>query len=237
MIDVPRTETISDRFNSSEFEEKWKNYLKNWKKTYLASPEQYEELYEWTEKLKLEFLSILYQDIDSKIKTQILQLKYIELKSIYLYLNLRIDSVVQKGEKASPPIYAKLVILEYFLDSLEDFISLDELDSLNKQLHSKVYVSNVNQDVSKSLENPDYFQSEILSNVDAMNAQLASLYKEKEYLEDHLQMSNAEDIIQIFKDLESQLIELYKEKENSIFINENQITIHGPKTIRIKKLG
>ena len=52
--------------------------------------------------------------------------------------------------------------------------------------------------------------------VDELTAQLHSLYKEKEELQEALGVSDARDIILMVRNLEEQLCALYKERQESL---------------------
>ena len=52
--------------------------------------------------------------------------------------------------------------------------------------------------------------------VDELTAQLHSLYKEKEELQEALGVSDARDIILMVRNLEEQLCALYKERQDSL---------------------
>ena len=52
--------------------------------------------------------------------------------------------------------------------------------------------------------------------IEELNAQLNSLYKEKEELHDALGVSDARDVILMVRNLEAQLCALYEERQESL---------------------
>ena len=52
--------------------------------------------------------------------------------------------------------------------------------------------------------------------IEELNAQLNSLYKEKEELEKALGVSDARDVILMVRNLEAQLCALYEERQESV---------------------
>ena len=52
--------------------------------------------------------------------------------------------------------------------------------------------------------------------IEELNAQLHSLYKEKEELQDALGVSDARDVILMVRNLEAQLCALYEERQESL---------------------
>lgn len=71
-------------------------------------------------------------------------------------------------------------------------------------------------------------ENEIL---ESLELQLKLLYSDKEYLEKELNVSNAEDLILMVNSLSMQLEDLYRERENSIIIEDNIITVNGGRKI------
>lgn len=71
-------------------------------------------------------------------------------------------------------------------------------------------------------------ENEIL---DSLELQLKLLYSDKEYLEKELNVSNPEDLILMVNSLSMQLEDLYRERENSIIIEDNIITVNGGRKI------
>lgn len=71
-------------------------------------------------------------------------------------------------------------------------------------------------------------ENEIL---ESLELQLKLLYSDKEYLEKELNVSNAEDLILLVNSLSMQLEDLYRERENSIIIEDNIITVNGGRKI------
>ncbi|MCS7205553.1 MAG: hypothetical protein NZ853_07635 [Leptospiraceae bacterium] len=79
--------------------------------------------------------------------------------------------------------------------------------------------------------NPDAIK-EIIQNLEA---QLVSLYAEKEYLEKEIGVSDPVIIVEMIRNMEKQLIDLYKERQEAIYIDTKEIVIQGPKKIIVRK--
>ncbi|MCB1160274.1 MAG: hypothetical protein H7A25_19385 [Leptospiraceae bacterium] len=69
--------------------------------------------------------------------------------------------------------------------------------------------------------------------IEALEQTLIGLYRDKERLEEGLGTSDCMEIVSIYRNLEAQLQDLYKERENAIFIEGKEIVIEGSRKIRI----
>ena len=73
------------------------------------------------------------------------------------------------------------------------------------------------------------------TSLETIEQKLNEVYANKEYLWKELGTSDAIEIIEMYKSLEFQLVELYKEFENAIFIEPDGIHFHSVKKIVIKR--
>jgi hypothetical protein len=71
--------------------------------------------------------------------------------------------------------------------------------------------------------------------VETLEQKLNVIYAGKEYLCQELGTADALEIIEMYKSLEFQLVELYKEFENAIFIDADTIHFSSAKKIVVTK--
>lgn len=73
--------------------------------------------------------------------------------------------------------------------------------------------------------------------ISQLEAELKKFYQEREKLSCEIGCSDAFEVIGLYKSLEEQLVGLYQEFENSVFIEDDTITIQGEKKIEILQAG
>lgn len=218
---------LNRSMSEPEFDRKIQDLIETWKVNYNQPESEKENLLFWINSIKNEFIQTM-QKIEFEEKfSLIITIRYFELKCHWNLLLSNTDTPAEQSNESDHFAICQISLIQLLLETIEEHIDSNDLIGIKEFIATPV--ADLTKLNIKAPKEP--------SKIDMMEAQMQSLHSDKEYLEKELGISDPRDIILLVTNLQSQLSSLKSEQENMVIINKNEISLHGPKKIRISKQG
>lgn len=219
-------ETIEKVLTDPAFKEDITHNLLSWKEDYSVSDSDYKDTKSWFEKIITEFLTLARDvEIDSELSVTLFT-KYIELKCYWKQLNTQIQYQNFKTGSANTVLIGKASLTTFFLIAIEPLIHDTDLAEIQEFLTKpiKEYIR-IESSIDLRLDSDE---------IELMEAQLDTLYADKEYLQKHIGMTTADEIIEAMDNLEEQIRDLREEFSDSVML-DGRLSFLGKRKITIQK--
>ncbi|MDF3821340.1 hypothetical protein P3G55_15660 [Leptospira sp. 96542] len=222
-------ETVEAVLTDTKINNEIRQNLENWRTDYSIIDSDFKEIESWIYKIIEDFLQIVRDVEDESELVSLVFLKYIELKSLWKQMNVQIQyQNFMKGQVDSR-LVGKASLITFVLIAIEPLLHEKELKEIQEFLAKPI------MEVLRIETSVDIFSEENQSNALAlMEAQLDSLYADKEYLQKHIGMSNSEEILESYENLKEQVKALKEEYANSLLIGD-KISFFGKRKISVVK--
>ncbi|TGL63948.1 hypothetical protein EHQ58_00870 [Leptospira ognonensis] len=219
-------ETIESVLTDPAFKEDIAHNLQSWREDYSVTDEDYKETKAWIEKIISDFLELARDlEVDSELSVTLFT-KYIELKCFWKQLNTQIQYQNFKTGSANTVLIGKASLTTFFLIAIEPLISETDLMEIQEFLTKPIKeFIRIESSIDLSLESDE---------LALMEAQLDTLYADKEYLQKHMGMTNSDEIVEAFANLEAQIRDIRDEFSDSVML-DNRISFIGRRKISIQK--
>jgi glutaredoxin-related protein len=218
--------TVESVLRHPIFREDIAHNLQAWREDYSVTDQDFKETKTWVEKLINDFLELLRDvEVDSELSVTIFT-KYIELKCFWKLLNSQIQYQNFKTGSANTVLIGKASLTTFVLIAIEPLINEAELVEIQEFLTRPI------QEVIRIESSIDITQE--VDEISLMEAQLDSLYADKEYLQKHIGFTTADEIVESMENLEAQIRDLKEEFEDSVLLG-NKISFIGKRKITIQK--
>ncbi|MDZ4726591.1 MAG: hypothetical protein SH817_10565 [Leptospira sp.] len=225
-IDVNAVEAV---FTDPAFKEDISHNLHSWREDYSISDIDFKETKTWIESIIADFLELVRDvEVESELSVTMFT-KYIELKCFWKQTNTQIQYQNFKSGQANSVLVGKASLITFLLIAIEPLIHETELEEIQEFLTKPI------REVIRIESTIDINSMENESNeIALMEAQLDSLYADKEYLQNHIGATTPEDIIDSYENLRAQILDLREEYADSLLIG-NRISFLGKRKITIHK--
>lgn len=219
-------ETIEAVLTDPAFKEDISHNLQSWREDYSVTEEDYKETKAWIEKIITDFLELARDlEVDSELSVTLFT-KYIELKCFWKQLNTQIQYQNFKTGSANTVLIGKASLTTFFLIAIEPLISETDLMEIQEFLTKPIKeFIRIESSIDLTLESDE---------LALMEAQLDTLYADKEYLQKHMGMTNSDEIVEAFENLEAQIRDIKDEFSDSVML-DNRISFIGKRKISIQK--
>ncbi len=218
--------TVESVLTEISFKEDIAHNLQSWREDYSVTDVDFKETKSWIEKIISDFLDLLRDvEIDSEISATIFT-KYIELKCFWKQLNSQIQYQNFKTGSANTVLIGKASLTTFILIAIEPLINESDLQEIQEFLTKPI------REYIKIESNIDL--STNLDELSLMEAQLDSLYADKEFLQKQIGITNADEIVEAIQNLEDQVQDLKEEFKDSLLL-DNRINFIGQRKISIQK--
>jgi hypothetical protein len=222
-IDVP---SIEYALTNAAFKEDISHNLQSWREDYSVVDSDFKETKVWIEKIISDFLELVRDIEDTSELSVTMFTKYIEFKCFWRQLNTQIQYQNFKTGTANTTLIGRASLTTFVLSAMEPLISQSELAEIQDFLMKPI------NELIRLESNIDITSEE--NEIALMEAQLDSLYADKEYLQKSIGLTTADEILESIENLESQIRDLKDEFSDSVMI-DNKISFLGKRKITIQK--
>ncbi|GBF49339.1 hypothetical protein LPTSP4_08500 [Leptospira ryugenii] len=223
--------TINEVLNDPKFRDDIQINLQSWKEDYSVSDEDYASTKTWIQDTIDKFLQTV-NDVEVEAElTSLVFFKYIELKSLWKQMNVQIQYQNFLMGQADPNLVGRASLTTFILIAIEPLLHDGELAEIQEFLTKPI------REMLRVESSVDIFAADNQSNdLALMEAQLDSLYADKEYIFKEIGLSHADEILEAIENLKEQVEDLKQEFSDSIIISD-KITFLGKRKITIQKQG
>ncbi len=221
--------TIEAVFNDPAFKEDIAHNLQSWREDYSVPDNDFKTTKSWIEGMIYDFLELV-RDVeeDSEMSVTVFT-KYIELKCYWKQINSQIQYQNFKTGSANTVLIGKASLTTFILIAIEPLINETELAEIQEFL-TKPIREVIRIESSVDISSPENEMNDLA----LMEAQLDSLYADKDYLFKNVGYATADEILESMESLQEQIDDLKEEFKDSVLI-DNNLSFIGKRKITIIK--